>query len=240
MAVYRLMQVQNVKIDSHVLNTVMGICAAAGMPNEVEQLLAEAEADVSEPGLTDVVSYNTLMKAHALSGDYHDVVKVLERMLVRGLEPNAITYNSLIDAAAREGEAIVAWEFYHDMVMCGFAGDKYTCSILIKTLSQNPTGDRISKCLDLLHEVATTCDLKLRSRLYHNMIEAALRMGNSTVLIRSFAQARLHRVRPTAASCQRLKELADQCKGSALEDEEAGAHEAPPLADKGPRNHGRC
>merc|ERR1719215_417160 len=39
------------------------------------------------------------------------------------------------------------------------------------------------------------------------MIEAALRMGNSTVLIRSFAQARLHRVRPTAASCQCLRSL---------------------------------
>merc|ERR1719410_2413640 len=126
----------------------MGVCAAAGKTIEVERLLAEAEADVSE--LVDIVSYNIVVKAYTLHRDYPNAVKVLARMRARGLEPNSITYNSLIDAAARTGEAAAAWEFYQDMAARGFQGDKYTCSILIKTLSPNPTGDRIRRCLDLL------------------------------------------------------------------------------------------
>jgi pentatricopeptide repeat protein len=241
------MQVRKVKIDGHAMNMVMGICAAAGMASEVEQLLAEAEA-VAPELVIDAVSYNTVMKAYAQCGDYPNAVKVLMRMRARGLQPNAITYNSLIDAAARTGEAAAAWEFYRDMVTGGFPGDKYTCSILIKTLSPSPTGDRIRKCLDLLREVGTKCDLKLRTRLYHHILEAALELGDSTILMRSFAQTRQHRVRPTAAACRQLKELADQCTGpsrkaleaaagdegvalgSELEEKQAGVHEAPPAA----------
>jgi len=213
LAVYREMQVREVKIDGHMLNMVTGICAAAGMASEVEKVLAEAEADVSEFVLPDVVSYNTLMKAYAQCRDYPNAVKVLVRMRVHGLEPNNITYNSLIDAAACMGKAAAAWEFYQDMVTCGIPGDKYTCSILIKTLSPNPTGDRISKCLDILREVGYFCDQKLRTRLYQNVIEAAFKLGDSTLLIHSFTQARQHRVRPTTAACRQLKELADHCKG---------------------------
>jgi len=251
LAVYRDMQARKVSIDSTALNMVMGVCAAAGKAEEVEQLLAEAEADVSKLLLTDVVSYNTVVKAYALRGDLPDAVSVLTRMRARGLEPNAITYNSLVDAAARKGDAAAAWEFYQEMVGCGFPGDKYTCSILIKTLSPNPTGDHIRKCLDLLRKVATACDLKLRTRLYHSVIEAALQLGDSTVLIRSFAQTRQHRVRPAAASCRQLKELADQCNGAcrkaleaaaadecaalsaAVEETQQGCHEALPATHDG-------
>jgi len=212
LAVFREMQARNVKIDSHVLNMVMGICASAGMPHEVEQLLAEAEAGDSVFVLPDVVSYNTLVKAYGLHGHFPNAVEVLSRMRARGLEANAITYNSLIDAAARTGEAAAAWEFYQEMVKQGFPGDKYTCSILTKTLSPNPTCDRIRMCLDLVHEIAAACDVKLRTRLYHSTIEAALQLGDSTVLIRSFSQARQHRVRPTAAACRQLKELATSAR----------------------------
>mmetsp|Transcript_117026 Transcript_117026/g.233205 ORF Transcript_117026/g.233205 Transcript_117026/m.233205 type:complete len:613 (-) Transcript_117026:188-2026(-) len=246
LAVYWHMQACKANIDKHVLNMVMMTCAVAGKVNEVEQLLADAETGVSEFVLPDIVSYNTVMKAYATRGDYRNAGKVLMRMRKRGLEPNAITYNTLIDAAALTGEAVAAWEFYQDMIRFGFPGDKYTCSILIKTLSPNPTGDRIRKCLDLLREVGNACDLKLRSRLYHNIIEAALQLGDSTVLIRSFAQTRLHRVRPTAESCRQLKELAVQCKGArgkaleaalsdggaavgfALEEKQAAGQETPP------------
>jgi len=189
-----------------------------------------------------------VIKAYAQCRDYPNAVKVQIRMRKRGLEPNAITYNSLIHAAARTGDAVAAWEFYQDMVTYGFRGDKYTCSILIKTLSPIPTGNRIRKCLDLLREVGTTCDLKLRTRLYHHVLDAALQLGDSAVLIRSFSQTRQHRVRPTAASCRQLKELADQCTGPShkaleaavgdedaslgfeLEEKHARGHKAPSAA----------
>jgi len=248
LAIYRDMQTRKVSVDSTALNMVMGICAAAGMATEVEQLLAEAQADVSELIVTDVVSYNIVLKAYMLQGDCPNAIKVLMRMRTRGLEPTAITYNSLVDAAARAGEAVAAWKFYQEMVECGFPGDKYTCSILIKTLSPNPTGDHIRKCLDLLREVGTTCELKLRTRLYHSVIEAALQLGDSTILIRSFSQSRLHRVRPAAVSCRQLRDLANQCKeargkaleaalgdegvalGSAVDGKQPGGHEALPAA----------
>jgi len=247
LAVYRGMQMRKVKIDSHVLNMVMGICAAAGRAIEVERLLAEAEADASQLILADTVSYNIVLKAYTLHRDYPNAVKVLARMRERGLEPNSITYNSLIDAAARTDEAAAAWDFYRDMTARGFHGDKYTCSILIKTLSPNPTADRIRKCLDLLRVVGIMCELKLRTRLYHNVIEAALQLGDTMVLIHSFSQTQQHRVRPTAASLRQLKELAYQCKGPrrqaleaacneggalgpALEEQQQVGHKAPPAA----------
>merc|ERR1719325_526031 len=245
LAVYQGMQARKVKHDSQVLNMVMGICAAAGKAIEVERLLAEAEAAVTE--LADVVSYNIVVKAYTLHADYPNAVKVLARMRARRLEPNNITYNSVIDAAARAGEAVAAWELYQDMVACGIQADRYTCSILIKTLSPNPTGDRIRKCLDLLSVVGIVCT-KLRTNLYHNVVEAALQLGDAAVLVHSVSQTRQHRVRLTPASCRTLKELAYQYKGphcraleaavgveghtlgSALEEQKPGCHRAPPAA----------
>jgi len=235
MGIYRDMQTHKVTIDSQVLNMVMRICAAAGMANEVEQLLSEAEADVSESTVQpvaaqtslripciDIASYNTAINVHAIRGDYPAAVKVLMRIHTHGLKPNVVTYHALIDAAACAGKAATAWEVYEDMISCGLPHDKNTCSILVKTLSPNPTGDCIHKFLDLLGEVGTRCDSKLKTRLYHSTIKAALQLEDSKILVRLFAQAQQHHAWPTAESCRELKKLVGTVQGPSLQDIDSG------------------
>lgn len=101
--------------DRVVYNTVLGVFAKAGMVEKAEALLdnmyvIQAEAD-QRGFLTDVTpntrSYAAVMNGYARLGNVSAVEKLLKQMMRlaenRGhdVKPNAIVYNSLINAIAR-------------------------------------------------------------------------------------------------------------------------------------------
>lgn len=204
---FRDMQRRGVKIDSLVLNVILATGVSADQLHGVEELLAEA--DDYRPPIADVVSYNTLVKCYAQHNDFDEAARVIQRMRGRGLKPNAITFNSVMDAAVRSQKSASAWEILQDMRSSGLSPDKYTCSIMVKGLSQNPTSIHVQSALDLLREVNTMCDKTLRTTLYHSVIEAAAQAGDTSLLMHAFSQARQYMVVPTASAYRRLREFAE-------------------------------
>lgn len=190
LATLRDMQRRNVHVDSLALNVVLATGVSADQLTGVEALLAEA--DSYNPPITDVVSYNTVAKCYAQHNDYDGAKAVILRIRRRGLRPNAITFNSVMDAAVRSRRTAEAWDLLKEMRSAGLRPDKYTCSILIKGLSCHPTPGQVQSALDLLREVDGALDKTLRTTLFHAVVEAASQAGDSAMLKHVFTQTRQH------------------------------------------------
>merc|ERR1719201_1062444 len=122
----------------------------------VELLLSEAES--FEPPISDVVSYNTVIKGYAQRNDALKAIQAISRMRERGLKMNAITFNTAMDAAVRGVCMDEAWNLLKDMRRAGCKPDKFTCSILVKGLSKQPASEHLQNCLEVLREVDPSCD----------------------------------------------------------------------------------
>jgi len=201
----RDMDKRGVALDSLALNVVLATGIAADKVDAVAELVDDATA--RSPRVADVVSYNTLIKGYALRSNMAGAVRALDQMKQSGISPNAITFNTAMDAAIRNGEVSQAWRLAADMRQVNLRPDKFTCSILVKGLAREATSKHISDALALLQEVGGACENTLRSTLYHAVLEAAARAsghGAGTNLVaRVFSQMRVHHVVPSAAA-QRL------------------------------------
>mmetsp|Transcript_69322 Transcript_69322/g.224092 ORF Transcript_69322/g.224092 Transcript_69322/m.224092 type:complete len:499 (+) Transcript_69322:158-1654(+) len=204
-ATFRDMQRRGVEIDSLVLNIILSTGISMNQVQQVEELISEA--DSFERPVTDVVSYNTLIKGYVQQNDFAAAAKVLERMRQRGLKPNAITFNSAMDAAVRGLRAAEAWGLLQEMRRAGLRPDKYTCSILVKGLARSPSLVHVQGALELLREVDALLDKALRSTLYRTVAEAAAQVGEPATLARAFAQMRQQQVAPSATMQKRLREF---------------------------------
>jgi pentatricopeptide repeat protein len=206
--VFREMQSRRVKLDSLVLNVILATGVAADQIEGVEQLITEAES--LKPPISDVVSYNTLIKGYAQRNDALKAIDVIARMHKRRLTSNAITYNTAMDAAVRSMKCQEAWDLLADMRKNGFRPDKFTCSILIKGLGKSPKSEFIQTGLDLMHEVDCTCDATLKSTLYHGILEAAASVPDTRMLMETFTQMRQHNVVLTAGAYRLLTQALGQ------------------------------
>lgn len=212
---FRDMQRRGVHVDSLVLNVILATGVSAGQIDSVEGLLAEA--DGYKPPITDVVSYNTVAKCYAQHNDLDGAKSVIARIWQRGLKPNAITFNSVMDAAVRSRRSAEAWDLLKEMRRAGLRPDKYTCSILVKGLVHEATPQQVRNAIDLLHEVDKALDKTLRTTLFHTVIEAAGQTGDAATLAYAFAQAGQHQVTPPASAYRRLREVAEVAPADSLQ-----------------------
>jgi len=186
-ALFRDMQHRSVRIDSLALNVVLATAVAAGWVRQAEALLNEFEQpqmlkQTPEPPITDVISYNTLIKGYSQDGNLESAFKVLHRMRTRGLQPNAVTFNTAMDAAVRSRKGEAAWELLQEMRNSGLSPDKFSCSILMRALVQCPTRDRIFIGLKVLRETDGECDKNLKVRLYPTVADAAAHLGDNELV----------------------------------------------------------
>lgn len=178
-----------VKVDALVLNCVLATGVSCGVPmKEVSDVLLDAEE--RKMPVSDIVSYNTLLKGYVQNSDAENASNTFQRLRQRGLEPNAITMNTTMDAAIRAGDHSQAWAWLDEMRSLGIRPDKFTCSILLKNLNRvndsEPSAakvQRIKNCLALLGEVDLEKEHGLRSYLYHSLMDAAKQIPDSGNLI---------------------------------------------------------
>lgn len=182
---------RGVPVDSLALNIALSTGVAADKVSEILDLLAEAEA--MEPFVPDVVSYNTVIKASAQRSDYANSMKVLKRMLKHNIKPNAITYNSLMDAAIRAGKPEQAWNMFEDMKAQQFQPDKFTCSILVKASAKiigHAKEDAVERILKLLDDADHCLGSSLKHNLYSTVADATAKADLSKALLKVMSQMR--------------------------------------------------
>jgi len=201
-AAIRDMQHRGIKLDSLAVNVALSTGVFADQLEGMEDLVAEA--DQHHPPLSDIVSYNTLIKGYAQRGDADQAINALDRMKRRGLSPNAITFNTTMDAAVRGQRSGKAWDLLQEMRESGMRPDKFTCSILVKGLTKSASPDNFKDTLALLGEVDPACDMALRTTLYHVVLEAASKAGEKELLMQTFMQMQRKKVVPSATAYKML------------------------------------
>eukprot|EP00929_Paragymnodinium_shiwhaense_P119446 TRINITY_DN91345_c0_g1_i1.p1 TRINITY_DN91345_c0_g1~~TRINITY_DN91345_c0_g1_i1.p1 ORF type:complete len:423 (+),score=119.75 TRINITY_DN91345_c0_g1_i1:122-1390(+) len=88
----RAMQKQGLSLDTLALNVLLSTAIACDKLADAEQLLAEIQAPIA-----DVVTYNTLIKGYMQRGEVDAAMTLLDRMQAQGVEPNAISFNTISD-----------------------------------------------------------------------------------------------------------------------------------------------
>merc|ERR1719284_279816 len=113
-------------------------------------------------------------------------------MSANGVRPNAITFNTTIDAAVRGSKNEEAWRVLSQMRSAGISPDKFTCSILMKSLSSGATTEQIGIVLEMTKRVRG--DTLLLGNLFRGLLEAAAKLRDTPLLMRIFAQMRAQHV----------------------------------------------
>jgi len=208
--IFRDMQARNVAVDNLILNSVLATGVATGKTEASEGLLHEVAQ--ARPDLVDVISYNTVFKGYAHQKIAGKALKMFESMLQRGVKPNGITFNTVMDAAIRGSQTEDAWKTLEQMQLAGIRPDKYTCTILMKGLNDDSTPKQLSMVIDMIQCALPQCDPSLSNSLFRGIIQVSARLNNASLLMRAFSQMLGKNVLATNGDYQlMIQVLAQQC-----------------------------
>jgi len=126
----------DIALDTVMYNAVIDVCASVGDMERARNLVAE----MKQRGSVDKITFNTLLKGYGACGDVRRAKEVITEMEKVGLEPNDVSYNSLINMAATAGDFPAAWDTLETMERKRIPIDNFTAAIMMKALkrSQSP------------------------------------------------------------------------------------------------------
>lgn len=160
------------------------------------------------------------------------MTEVMDRMRQRGYEPNAISFNTAMDAAIRAKDMNKAWVFLQKMREAKFNPDKYSVSILAKGLHTSPSAQHIRDLVRVLKELAPTCDKTVMQNAYQTVVETAVKLNQRDLVVLAFAQMRRDGVTPSHASEKLMAKISGNSCGISSSPESAQQTRAPPKAQK--------
>merc|ERR1719161_3200484 len=100
-AVFESAKQSEAEMNSVIYNTVLDACVACQDIKAAEEWMEYAKQE----GMVDVVSFNTLIKAHLQLGNFVKARELFEDMKKDNHQPNEVTYNELINAMVMKGDA---------------------------------------------------------------------------------------------------------------------------------------
>jgi pentatricopeptide repeat protein len=164
--------------DTLVYNIVLATCVQSEQIDRAEALLKEMLNQ--KPPVIDVVSFNTVIKGLAQKGEFNRAIGFLEEMTKKGVHPNIITFNTVMDSAVRCDKPAEAWRVLSLMKSAGFCPDKYSCSILVKGLhaGSRATEEQIRNCLGLIEAMTGSDNHQLIEGMFQSLLDASIGMGN--------------------------------------------------------------
>jgi len=155
-------------------NAIIDACIDNHRPEGVQEVADEA----IQAGVADIVTYNTVIKAHLLAGKTAESQKTVRLMKAAGLQPNCVTFNELLDACIKHNISD-AWPILDEMKACSVKPNHITCSILLKTIRANSSADNVERVLEVMDSMAEEMDEVLLS----SVVEACIRAGRVDLLI---------------------------------------------------------
>jgi pentatricopeptide repeat protein len=157
-----------------ILNSLLDACVECkDMPKAVEYF--------NQPELhavTDVVSFNTMMKGYIASGQEQEAKRLLEELAQNGLGATRTSFHGLLNARVNAGDFNAAWKLVTEMQANDISPNAVTCSILMKG-KMTSTSD-LSRVLALID----TMEQPMDDVLFPAVVEACIRTGRLDLLSR--------------------------------------------------------
>jgi pentatricopeptide repeat protein len=173
-SVFESMEQSGIALNCIMYNTVLDACV------ECKDLKA-AEAwmeGMKKAGMTDVVSFNTLIKAHLQSGSFDRARSLMRVMTSEGMKPNQVTFNEILNAMAGNGARKQMWSIIEEMQVAEVKPNQVTISILLKCLNSYSSQTEVNKSFDLIKSMEESMDEVLLS----SVVEACVRIGKPALL----------------------------------------------------------
>jgi pentatricopeptide repeat protein len=132
--VFHSLKRSGVDMNVIIYNTVLDACVECRDLKAAEEWMEQMQ----EAGMADVVSFNTLIKAHLQNGGFDKARRLMGKMAKEGLQPNRVTFNELINAVVNkggEGRRKQMWDIVDEMRIAEVKPNRVTISILLKNLN---------------------------------------------------------------------------------------------------------
>lgn len=120
--------------NARMLATILGVLGKANQEMLALELFSRAEPEVGN----SVQVYNAMMGVYARNGHFSKVKKLLDLMRERGLEPDLVSFNTLINARLKSGHILpnLAIELLDEVRNSGLRPDIITYNTLISACSR--------------------------------------------------------------------------------------------------------
>merc|ERR1719405_175375 len=178
--VFRKLRASGVQLTSLVYNALLDSCVQGGKAPLAQQHFTE----MRDQGLVDVVSYNTLLKAHLRTGALNKARALLKEMTDAGVQSNQVTYNEMLNALVSTRDRKGMWALVEDMSAQGMRPDSVTCSIILKSLAGHSAPQDIRRAMELIDRMSEDMD----EVLFASVIEACVRIGQLDLLSQKLQQ----------------------------------------------------
>jgi len=140
------------RASSMMLNLLLLACAKAGQPERAALVIRDAHGleKGQEERIVDVVSYNTAIKGFAQAGSVHGCFKCFHAMIEHGLEPDGITFSTLLDACVEHSSVGSTRSIVDALIAGGKERASTVCMLFLKTLVR---ASRLAKALELYDDM---------------------------------------------------------------------------------------
>jgi len=163
---------QGLPIDNIVFNTVLAACATSKdalpvMQTLCDEMLAVQKRFPEEPQTVDIVSYNTMMKALARSGDVEGCFNLLEKLVKHGTQPDDVSFSTLLDVCIDEDEHQLASVALERM---SAAGVQMNCVVMTTLMKGFVRSNRLDKAIQLYDSMRATNSQVKPDMITHSML----------------------------------------------------------------------
>jgi len=163
-----------IPLNSLIYNCLLDACVQC---QDMKGALQHFE-EMKKLDFVDVVSYNTVLKAYLGLNKIEEAQRLLKEMSARGLPANKVTYNELLHARVLAKDRRGMWALIDEMQKIGVKANAVTCSILLKSLTENSHAADAEKVMDLVFQTEEQMD----EVLFSSVIEACIRLHRLDLL----------------------------------------------------------
>merc|ERR1719262_833579 len=122
----------------------------------------------------DLITYSTLIKGYCFSNDLEQALHLFGLMQEKGIRPDAIVFNSLLDGCAKKQMPALCEQIIHDMELAGVVPSNHSASILIKLYGRCKNLDAAFK---VINEMPKKFGFQANNAVYTCLMSACIANG---------------------------------------------------------------
>ncbi|KAI5814259.1 hypothetical protein BZA77DRAFT_319410 [Pyronema omphalodes] len=167
--IYLISDAQKPSEESY--SVLMAALARRGQVAEVRLLLQDFE---SQYGLSQPMHFSHIMQAHVERGEIRGALEWFDRMKERGVKPDTIAYNIIINGFRRVGDVDAAAARVQDLLAEGLSPDRTTYNILLRICADRGDVTGAENLFDLIKKSG----LEVDAYAYEAMVSVYCAIGD--------------------------------------------------------------
>merc|ERR1719491_1971782 len=210
-AIYEEMKAWNLQFSIVTYNALIDACSWSEDMGRIPALLEE----MASVGIdANIITYSAVIKGYCQVDCVDKAFELLRDMKqCRGLHPDEVTYNTLLDGCARYGKWDQGITLLEEMQDAGVSPSNFTLSVLVKLANRSR---RPEKAFQLTEDLCAKYNIRLNVHVFNNLIHVCTASNDLSRAYQTVERMLTEKVRPDARTyllllrgCMRLKAPAD-------------------------------